>query len=67
MRPKGRHTGQIEGYNLVYQNLVAKSAAKCRYIKNCWFESRSPPLKSEILLNFLKVISYGPCWVFMVI
>ena len=55
MGPKGRHMAQIEGLDLVRQNQVAKSAAKCRYIKNFWFESRSPPLKSEIFLeNFIE-------------
>jgi len=30
---QSRHMAQIKGLDLVYHNQVAKSAAKCRYIK----------------------------------
>ena len=36
-----RDMAQIEGLDLVYQNHVAKNAAKCRYHEDFRFESRS--------------------------
>ena len=39
---------QIEGLDLVHQNHVTKSAAKCRYHENFRFEGPSPPPKCKL-------------------
>ena len=49
--PKGRHMAQIEGLDLVHQNRVTKSAAKCRHHENFRFESRSLPQNPKIFFS----------------
>ena len=66
-----RDMAKIEGLELVYQNHVAKSAVKCRYHEDFWFESRSPvthyPKNSKNFWNFfhkfLQINNYNPVFI----
>jgi len=58
------HTAQIEAIGLFYQNQAAKSVEKCGIVQKINLKFRHHPQNPnffwKIFLNFLRIKSFGP-------